>query len=356
MQMVLAAVLALWSLTNAQKAQIDNVVTTALARQHVAGAEVGIGRDGFVLYKKGYGYRDVARRLPVTANTLFPIGSITKQFTAACVILLVQSGAVDLDADISRYLPDAPHGDEITVRELLDQTSGLPNYGTESVYAEMASGSLRPRGLADVLALVAGKPLHFAPGTKFEYSDTNYMLLGEIVQRTSGHSYSGYLALHVFDPLGLANTHYLESTAPIVADQTRGYDYANGAYRLVPFYGMGWGGAAGAIASTVSDLVAWDGSFFSGGLIAQRYVALATTPPAGVGAGNPLCAGYGFGWCVGRANERKIVWHNGAIVGGRTLNAVFPRHGIAVVILTNVNDASPEPLAIQIDGIVEGAH
>jgi D-alanyl-D-alanine carboxypeptidase len=363
---LLATVVALWSLTPAQTARIDAAVNAALAQQHIVGAEVGVGRDGSVLYKKGYGYRNLAKKLPVTANTLFPIGSITKQFTAACIMLLVQDGKVDLDAKVARYLPDAPHGDEVTVRQLLDQTSGMPEYlAAKGVFDPIAAGNPPHYEPAQLVALVNGVKLNFKPGTKWAYSNTNYVLLGMIVAKVSGHSYPAFLAENVLDPLGLTDTRYLATSVPSdLTDVTRGYNYAKGMYAMYPSYDFSWGGAAGAIGSTVTDLIAWDGSFFSGSLISPANEKIATTPPA-VGTGfdkakgvpsymRSICLGYAFGWCTGTANGRKIVWHNGGVIGGRTVNAVFPKSGLEVVVLTNMTDASPEPIALKIEDIIEG--
>src|SRR5579884_3449870 len=169
-------------LTAQQTKQIDRIAALALAKQHLSGMEIGVGRNGKVLYAQGYGLRDRARRLPVTAQTIFPIGSITKQFTAACVMLLVSRGKVDLDARVSRYLPSAPHGREITVRELLDQTSGLADYlENKPLLGAIMNGTVVSRPISSFIALVDGKPLHFKPGTKYEYSNTNYALLGMLV-------------------------------------------------------------------------------------------------------------------------------------------------------------------------------
>src|SRR5579872_4221228 len=149
-------------LSSQQIKAIDGIAAQALAKQHVSGLEIGVGRAGRVLYARGYGLRDRAANLPVTAATVFPVGSITKQFTAACVMLLVQRGKLDLGARVSAYLPDAPHAREITVRELLDQTSGLPDYlDDKSLLASILSGKARPDSVERFVSLVEGKPLHF---------------------------------------------------------------------------------------------------------------------------------------------------------------------------------------------------
>jgi CubicO group peptidase (beta-lactamase class C family) len=154
---------------------------------------------------------------------------------------------------------------------------------------------------------------------------------------------------------------YLNWSIPVGDDVTRGYNYAKGAYQLIPRYDMSWGGSAGALASDASDLVKWDGAFFAGKVTSPASVIVATTPPKGITMGLPagntqsqIAEGYGFGWVSGHDEGRKIIWHNGGIVGGRTMNATFPANGLEVVILTNATTADPESIALKIARLLNG--
>ena len=357
-----AAVLA-DALSPAQVAKIGTIVQTAMAQQHLVGVEVAVGRNGTTLFSKGYGLRDQAKNLPVTASTVFPIGSISKQFTAACVMLLVQQGKIDLDAKLATYLPNAPHASQISVREILNQTSGLPDYleNKPLITAIFGGTWTTHEPFAYYVNLIRGDPLKFKPGTKWEYSNTNYAIAGMLVEKVSGESYAAFLTQNIFSAQGLTSMQYLTWSIPAGNDVTRGYNYAKGAYTLVPRYDMTWGGAAGAIASDASDLVKWDGAFFGGKVLSQSNVEIATTPPHGITLGlhsgntqSTIGEGYGFGWVTGHDEGRRIVWHNGGLIGARAMNAVFPDDGLEIVILTNATTADPEAISLRIARLLYG--
>lgn len=346
-------------LSQSQIRQIDAIASHALSAQHVSGIEIGIGRNGKVLFSRGYGLRDRWRRLAVTSQTIFPIGSITKQFTAACVMQLVDRGKVRLDAHLSHYLPNAPHAGDITVRELLNQTSGLPDYlENKPLLATITGGTARPQSVESMVSLVDGKPLHFKPGTKYEYSNTNYALAGMIIAKVSGMSYAQFLKRNIFAPQDFTAMQYLRWSVPGGTDVTRGYDFKKGTFRLLPRFSLDWGNAAGAIASDVGDLIHWDNAFFTGAVIPLNLVRVATTPPAGVvmlpskNRINNIGIGYAFGWVQARAEGRQMIWHNGGLPGARAMNATFPRDNLDIVVLTNASDAEPEELALKIARII----
>lgn len=342
-------------LSKAQMRQIDALAARALAKQHIAGMEIGVGRNGKLLYARGYGLRDRSRKLPVTPQTVFPIGSITKQFTAACMMELVNRGKVDLNDHVSKYVRSAPHGGEITVRQLLNQTSGLPDYlENKPLLASIMSGTVAPRSIASLVALVDGKPLHFKPGTKYEYSNTNYALAGMIVAKVSGMPYGEFLRQTILIPQHLNSMQYLSYSPPSGSDVSRGYTYSKGQFTLIPRFSMDWGNAAGALASDAADLIRWDQAYFSGAVIPLNDVRIATTPPRGItmlaskNRVNNIGLGYAFGWVQARAEGRRMIWHNGGLPGARAMNATFPADGLEIVVLTNVTAADPESVALQI--------
>lgn len=346
-------------LSQSQIRRIDAIASQALTAQHLSGIQIAVGRGGRVLFTQGYGLRDRAHRLAVTARTVFPIGSVTKQFTAAAVMQLVDRGKVRLDARVSQYLPQAPHAGEITVRELLNQTSGLPDYlEYKPLLVSIMNGTVDPEPVAKMVALVDGKPLHFQPGTKYEYSNTNYALAGMLIAKISGIPYAQYLQRNIFTPLNLTAMQYLRWSVPLGSDVARGYDFKKGQFTLLGRASMDWGNAAGAIASDASDLVRWDHAFFSGAVIPQRLVRVATTPPAGVvmlpskNRVNNIGIGYAFGWVQARAEGRQMIWHNGGLPGARAMNATFPRDDLDIVVLTNATDAEPEDIALKIARVI----
>ncbi len=341
--------------TPAQTANFNRIVARAMAQEHIAGLELGIGRKGKVLFAHGYGLRDRQRRLPVTAQTVFPIGSITKQFSSTAALLLTERGRLTLDAPVARYLPRAPHASEITVRELLDQTSGLPDYlENKPLLAAIFKGTAGPSSTASLVGLVRGMPLHFKPGTKYEYSNTNYALVGMLIARVSGMSYPQFVEQHIFDPLDLTSMQYLRTSIPAGDDAANGYNYQKGRFLVIPRESMDWANAAGALASTVTDLIHWDGAYFGNRILPARLVRVATTPPAHIpmvtskDQKNNLGVGYAFGWARGYFDSRPVIWHNGGLPGARAMNLVYPRDGLEIEVLTNVTDASPEVIALRI--------
>ncbi len=343
------------ALSKRQIARIDAIVRRAMAQQHLSGVEVGVGRSGRLLFAQGYGLRDRVHRLPVTASTVFALGSISKSFTAAAVMLLVQSGSVDLDAPIARYLPSVPHAREVTIRELLDQTSGIPDYLEDpALFHAILTSTVRPRPIAQYVQMIGGKPLLFRPGSKWSYSNTNYAILGMLIQKVTGESYAAFLQQRIFDPLRMTATQVMRSTPPEGSDVADGYTYARGRYVAVAPQSMAWANAAGSMASDAHDLVAFDGSLFAGAVVSKASLREMLTPPRNRpmvpkgSAMSDLAGGYGFAWVAGHDEGRRLYWHNGGLIGGRTMNAVWPKDGLEIVVLTNVTTAMPENVALQI--------
>lgn len=351
------------ALSQAQVAKVDAIVRAGMANQHLVGVEVAIGRNGTTIFSKGYGLRDREKNLPVTGSTVFLVGSNGKQFTAASVMLLVQQGKVQLDDKIGQYLPDVPHGSEITVRELLDQTSGLHDYleNKKLITAIFGGTWTEHRPASYYVGLTKGLPLQFTPGTKWAYSNTNYEILGMLVAKESGEPYEKFVSDNILKPQGLDSMQFPIWSIPPGDDVSRGYTYGKGTNALVPRYDMSWAGAAGALASNAPDLVKWDGAFFGGKVITPASVRIATTPPNGITMGLPpksiegqIGQGYAFGWVVGHDEGRKLIWHNGGVIGARTVNMTFPGDGLDVVVFTNATTGEPETIALRIARLLYG--
>ena len=340
-------------LSPAQQAGVDAIARKQLAMQHVSGLTIGIGRNGKLLFARGYGLRDRAGHLASDADTAYAIGSITKQFTASAVWLLAQQHRIDVGATLSHYLPGVPHSERVTVLELLDQISGYRDYlENNALLQSIENSTVGHHSIAYYADLGAQMPLEFPPGSKWAYSNTNYALLGLLIQRVTGQSYWSFLKNDVLHSR-LPNTTYLTMSLPPGNDSSQGYTYAKGTYALVKPYDMSWANSAGALASTVSDIVAWDGLYFGGDVIDAATLRTALTASGNHAMlpskdpRNNIAATYASGWVHGQDEGRKLIWHNGGTIGYRSMNLVYP-DGLEVIVLTNATTANPENIALQV--------
>jgi CubicO group peptidase (beta-lactamase class C family) len=333
--LVLTAVSGPLPLTPAMKARIDTIVKNELARQYVPGAQVAIAENGRVVYAKGYGYRAVGSRLPVDPQTSFAIGSVTKQFTAAAIMLLQQQGKLNVDDKLSKYLPNAPHADEVTLRNLLTHTSGIVGFTEVPNFSLMLPSPSSPER---IISTIAGKPLAFAPGTDWEYSNTNFVLLGMVIAKVSGESYPDFLQHHFFDALGLKRSWYTRTEA-IHPDDARGY--TEFMYGLPDEHAYladwSWYDAAGGLTMSAADLARWDIALDGGRVVSPSSLAQMTTPTK-LKSGKTI--GYGFGLGVGSVFGRPTVGHDGLVSGFSSENLTFPKDRVAIVLLSNGDNFS----------------
>jgi CubicO group peptidase (beta-lactamase class C family) len=315
-------------LSAAQRTPIEDAVAKAMAASATRGVSVTVAREGEVVYANGFGLRDLQGPLPVTAETVFPIGSITKQFTAAAIMLLARERKLDLDEKAAAYVPLAPHATAYTVRQLLQQTTGLANYtsvpGFLTTVAE--SRTITPEGL---LALIARAPLGFTPGTRFEYSNTNYVVLGTIVEALAHMPYGRFVHERIARPLGL--THLTYGPPPAGTELTRGYEPQTGTTAVTAWTPQATY-AAGGLYAAPSDLLRWDEAFFGARLLDANAVRTLTTPPQLPGSAH---TDYAMGWLRSALDGHPLIWHNGGVIGANTRNAYFPDQRIAVVVFGN---------------------
>lgn len=334
-----AVVAAALALTTSERTGLDKLVKSTMEREHIAGATVVVARDGAVVYEQGFGFADIAQKKPAAANTLYPIGSITKQFTAASVLLLAQDGKLSIDDPLSKYVPGLPWGDRITLRHLLDQESGVVDF-------RFGAGDLTtPLSQARVLDRLKQTDLLFAPGSKYEYSNSNYYLLGMVIEKAAGETYQQFLSRRIFGPLALTWTFYIDATAH-VQHSAVGYGTTRNGPQPAAAENPDWAFAAGAIASTASDIARWDDAVRGGKLINADSMREMFT--AGV-LDNGSATDYGFGWVVVRHNGYREIWHNGEVTGFHAINVTYPDENTDVVVLTNTGGTfAVDALAVQI--------
>ena len=239
-------------------AKIDPLFTQ-MVQSNWPGAAVLVARDGAIVFQKGYGFAQAESRVPVTMDTRFRIGSITKQFTSAAILKLAEEGKLGVDDHLSKFIPDWPRGDEVTLRHLLTHTSGIHNYTAKPGFYEHVT---EPISLADLVASFKNDPYDFDPGEKYSYCNSGYVLLGYILEKVTGQSYESYLKKTFFDPLGMKNTGvYHAGMSP--TGEAFGYSYTNGAVRRAVNWDMSKVATAGELYSTAHDLYLWNEALFN---------------------------------------------------------------------------------------------
>ncbi len=322
----------------------DRIGAEALATRNAPGFALAVVRDGKLVYVKGFGLADVERSVPVEPQTRFAIGSLTKGFTAASILLLAQRGKLGLDDPLEKYLPSFPNARAITLRMLLDQTSGLHNYPFSGEHPWPSQGPIK---LDTVLSFLASDKPDFPAGTRSAYSNANYALLSAVIAKASGLDEAAFLQRNVFGPLKMTATGYgyaaqersgvakpYEGRAPFRPQQPRSLDLFAG---------------AGAIVSTAPDVAAWDVALMQRELLdAASMKELWTTGK--LASGETLS--YAMGFVPAMLAGHREVWHNGLApgAGGYCYNAIFPDDNLAVVVLSNGYnfDASAERVVGQV--------
>ena len=311
--------------------KIDSLVQVTLAEGPVAALSIGVKRGDHLLLAKGYGQADVENSVPATGQTVYRIGSITKQFTAAAVMQLVEAGKIGLDDPMTKYLPDFPtQGHRVTIRHLLSHTSGIKSYTGLAEWRPKMTLDLTDQQLVD---LFKDEPFDFAPGERYLYNNSAFYLLGMIIAEVSGESYREYLNAHLFGPLGLSGSVYCDE-GPIIRGRAEGYQQVRGELRNDDYLSMNQPGAAGALCSTVTDLLSWASALRAGRVVsAASYGQMTTTGTLNDGD----ATNYGFGLGLGNLEGHPRVSHGGGINGFNAMLAHYPEEGLDIVVLSNTN-------------------
>ncbi|MBS0431376.1 MAG: beta-lactamase family protein [Proteobacteria bacterium] len=310
-------------------ASIDRIATHALEQSGVPSASIAVVRDGKLAYVHAYGHARLDPETPATTMMRYSIGSISKEFTAAAILMLQQQGKLNLDDKIAKFFPELTDADRITLRQILSHTSGYQDYWPQDYLMPAMKLATTPARIMDGWAK---KPLDFAPGAQWQYSNTGYVIAGAIVQKLSGQTPFEFLQRHVFPTLGIGDA-YDTNLHALPATDARGYSrFALGPLRPSPKEGVNWMFGAGELALTPSDLAKWDIAMLDGTLLQpSSWRAMQTT----VVLNDGLAAGYGLGVFVGRLDSRRMISHDGEVMGFTATNLVFPDDRAAVVVLTN---------------------
>jgi D-alanyl-D-alanine carboxypeptidase len=319
-------------------AKVDSIAMQVVQTTGVPSASVAVVRHGRVAYANAYGVSRIEPHVAATPDMRYAIGSVSKQFTAAAILLLQQDGKLSIDDPVSKFIPGLTRGNEVTVRQLLSHTSGYQDFWPQDYVMPMMLSATTPQSIADRWAK---QPLDFDPGSRWQYSNTNYTLAGMVVEKASGMPFFQFLRTRILQPLGLNSAKDFDVN-PRAVDATGYLRYGLGPLRPAPDAGAGWMWAAGELAMTPRDLAAWDISIIRHSLLKpESYRALTNA----VGLINGASTGYGLGVDVAMQGGRFMLEHSGEVSGFTAENIVFPDDSVAIVVLTN-QDAAPAAGAI----------
>jgi CubicO group peptidase (beta-lactamase class C family) len=311
------------------KVKIDAAVNQVLSSTNVPSASIAIVKDGHIGYLQAYGQARLSPAMEATPQMQYSIGSISKQFTAAAVLLLAQEGKLTLDDPVAKYLPDLTRAREVTIRMLLSHTSGYQDYWPEDY---VMTSMMVPTTAQHILDVWGKRPLDFDPGTRWQYSNTNYVIAGRIVEQVSGVSLIDLLEKRIFLPLGMDNVYDADASRLPATDPT-GYErHALGPPRPSPQEGAGWMFAAGELAMPAHDLALWDISLIDRSLLSPTSYAQMFTPVLLKNGDN---TGYGLGVFLKKRDGHAMIEHSGEVSGFVSENMVFPGDRAAIVVLTN---------------------
>ena len=313
--------------------RIDRIATQVLAQTGVPSASVAIVQHGKLVYTHAYGdARLGAGKMPpihATPDMRYSIGSISKQFTATAILLLQEQGKLSLDDPVGKYVPGLTRGDEVTIGQILSHTSGYQDYWPEDY---VMTPMLEAESSQQILDTWAKKPLDFEPGTQWQYSNTNFVIAGRIVETVTGHPLMDFLTTRIFRPLGMQSVWNSDETKLTLADATAYYRHALGPLRVAPKEGCGWMFAAGELAMTAHDLALWDESLIAQAVLKpESYKQMFTEVKLKDGKGTH----YGLGVEVMDRNGHRSIEHSGEVSGFVSDNQVLVDDGVAVAVLTN---------------------
>jgi CubicO group peptidase (beta-lactamase class C family) len=329
---------------------LDRYISGYVGRDRFCGS-VLVAQRGHILLSKGYGLANREHGIPNTPETKFRLGSVCKQFTGAAILHLQQRGLLDVGDPVSAYLPDYPRGDEFTVHQLLNHTAGIPEFVT-------GFDKRTPITLDQTLDLFKDRPLDFAPGERFAYSNSGYLLLTKIIEQVSGQTYADYVRRYFFAPLDMADSGY-ERHQDILRHRAAGYATDDGRVVNAAFVDMSFAGGAGALYSTVEDLYRWERALHTDEILSElsRKALFAPTVLVDSYAESLAYHGrapmyYGYGWTIDEHLGHRRIWHGGGIHGFVTTLARYPDDDLVVIVLCNLEDAPIDVIGNDLAAIV----
>jgi CubicO group peptidase (beta-lactamase class C family) len=311
---------------------MEQIIQESVKQNHFMGT-VLVERDGKAILDKGYGSADLEWNIPNAPDTRFRLGSITKQFTAASILLLEERGKLKVEDPISKYMPDEPAAwKNITFIHLLTHTSGIPSFTSFPDYQELQGRPVTPEQL---VARFRDKPLDFQPGEKWNYSNSGYALLGYLLEKISGEKYCDFLQQNIFTPLAMHGTG-CDRNSVILPRRASGYTSGPHGLENATYIDMTVPFSAGELYSTTGDMLRWQQALFGGKLLNAASLQKMTTP---------VKNNYGFGLEIETIKSHERISHGGGINGFNTFEAWYPQDKLSIVVLSNVNGNAPEEIS-----------
>ena len=312
---------------------VDKAASDILMKTGAPSASVAVVKDGKLAYAKAYGLARLEPPMPATTQMRYSIGSISKQFTAAAILMLAEEGKLSLDDMVSKWIPDLSRANDVTVRQILSMTSGYQDFWPQDY---VMPGMLKSVTAREILDQWAKKALDFEPGSKWQYSNTNYVIAGIIAEKAAGVPLIDYLQGKVFGPLHMTSVTNTDIAPLAPTEPVRYMRYGLGPLREAPKEGAGWMFAAGELAMTASDLAQWDIAMINGSVMSPAsYRQMETEVMLTNGVGSK----YGLGVNVA-GGERRVISHGGEVSGFTATNLVYPDDRAAIVVLTNLDATS----------------
>jgi len=328
-------------LTAQDISRMEQIIQSYVQNKQFMGT-VLVEQNGHIILDKGYGYANLEWQIPNSPKAKFRLGSMTKQFTAASILLLEERGKLKTDDLVKRYMPDAPAAwDKITIYNLLTHTSGIPNFTN---FPDYHSSEATPTTPAELVKRFRDKPLDFQPGEQFRYSNSGYVLLGYLIEKISGQRYQDFLQENIFKPLGMNDSGYDSNTA-IIPNRASGYEPSQNGPLNSGYIDMSIPFSAGALYSTTGDLLKWEHGLFGGKVLSPAALSKMTTP---------FKDDYACGLFVRTVNGHKMIEHGGGIEGFNTEMSYYPEDKLIVVALANLNGAAPGQIAGELASVFHG--
>ena len=300
------------------------------------GCAILVSQNGEVLFEKVYGYANIEKKTPVTRDTKFRIGSVSKQFTAAAILKLQEECKLSVSDKLSKFIADFPRGDDVTIYHLLTHTSGIKSFTSKPSFMETVT---QPTTESDLINSFKNDPYDFDPGERYSYNNSGYFLLGHIVGKVSDSSYAEYLDSTFFQPLGMKDSG-IHAPDLDLANEAVGYSKSKDKINLSVNWHMSRAGGAGAIYSTLHDLYKWNEALFGGKVLSEESLATAFAPTR-LNDGNTT--DYGFGWAIGNHRGLPVINHSGGLHGFQSYLVRYPQQNTTIVVFTNVRPSGGHP-------------